>query len=45
MPDLYDNALYDTVHNQHLALTRMGDVYVAARTLASYVVPQVSSGQ
>ena len=73
VPDLYDNALYDMVHNRHLQLgslpevcaaaalqptpshpvptpphpsplprsfTSTPQVYGAARTLASYVVPQ-----
>ena len=45
VPDLYDNALYDMVHNRHLELGSLPEVYAEARTLASYVVPQVSSGQ
>ena len=40
VPDLYDNALYDMVHNRHLQLGSLAEVYGAARTLASYVVPQ-----
>ena len=40
VPDLYDNALYDMVHNRHLQLGSLPEVYGAARTLASYVVPQ-----
>ena len=45
VPDLYDNALYDMVHNRHLELGSLPEVYAEARTLASYVVPQVSSGK
>ena len=39
IPDLYDNAMYDMIHNQHLALTSLPSLYFAARTLAWYVVP------
>ena len=40
VPDLYDNAMYDMVHNRHLQLRALGDVYAQSCTLASYVVPQ-----
>ena len=40
IPDLYDNASYDMIHNQHLGLKGLPDLYAAARTLAWYVVPQ-----
>jgi len=40
IPDLYDNAMYDMVHNDHLGLKALPSIYRAAHTLASYVVPQ-----
>ena len=40
IPDLYDNAMYDMIHNQHLKLTALPALYATARALASYVVPQ-----
>ena len=33
VPDLYDNALYDMVHNRHLQLGSLPEVYGAALTL------------
>lgn len=40
IPDVYDNAMYDMVHNDHLGLEPLPEVYCVAHTLASYVVPQ-----
>jgi len=40
IPDLYDNAMYDMLHNQHLQLKAIPALYATARALASYVVPQ-----
>ena len=40
IPDIYDNAIYDTVHNSHLLLHNLPKLYLAARALASFVVPQ-----
>ncbi|EOD15631.1 hypothetical protein EMIHUDRAFT_427613 [Emiliania huxleyi CCMP1516] len=49
VPDIYDNALYDMVHNEHLGLQALAApaprralprLFRASRTLASYVVPQ-----
>jgi len=40
VPDIYDNALYDMVHNEHLGLQALPRLFRASRTLASYVVPQ-----
>ena len=40
IPDLYDNAMYDMLHNQHLQLKSLPALYATARALASYVVPQ-----
>jgi hypothetical protein len=40
IPDLYDNAMYDMLHNQHLRLASLPALYATARALASYVVPQ-----
>jgi len=40
IPDIYDNALYDMVHNEHLGLGALPQIFGASRTLASYVVPQ-----
>ena len=40
IPDLYDNAMYDMLHNQQLELPALPELYATARALASYVVPQ-----
>ena len=40
IPDLYDNAMYDMIHNQHLRLHALPALYVTAKAIASYVVPQ-----
>ena len=40
IPDLYDNAVYDMLHNQHLGLQSLPPLYTIARALAAYVVPQ-----
>ncbi|KAJ1633278.1 histidine phosphatase superfamily-domain-containing protein [Pavlovales sp. CCMP2436] len=40
VPDVYDNAMYDVVHNEHLGLAALPELYRVAHTLASYVVPQ-----
>ncbi|KAG8470288.1 hypothetical protein KFE25_008709 [Diacronema lutheri] len=40
VPDVYDNAMYDVVHNAHLGLGALTELYRTAHTLASYVVPQ-----
>ena len=40
IPDLYDNAVYDMLHNQHLGLQSLPPIYAIARALAAYVVPQ-----
>ena len=45
IPDLYDNAMYDMLHNQHLRLAALPALYTTARALASYVVPQEYGAQ
>ena len=45
VPDLYDNAMYDMLHNQHLNLQALPALYATARALASYVVPQEYGAQ
>merc|ERR1719409_2059396 len=40
LPDLYDNAMHDVIHNAHLNLRALPELYHAARTIAAYVVPQ-----
>jgi len=40
LPDIYDNAVYDILHNSHLGLKALTRLYIAARALASFVVPQ-----
>lgn len=45
IPDLYDNAMYDMLHNQHLRLRALPALYATARALASYVVPQEYGAQ
>uniref|UniRef100_A0A383W065 Inositol hexakisphosphate and diphosphoinositol-pentakisphosphate kinase n=1 Tax=Tetradesmus obliquus TaxID=3088 RepID=A0A383W065_TETOB len=39
VPDIYDSAKYDAIHNSHLQLTCLKELYGVARTLASVVVP------
>ena len=45
IPDLYDNAMYDMLHNQHLNLLSLPALYATARALAAYVVPQEYGAQ
>ena len=45
IPDLYDNAMYDMLHNQYLNLKALPALYATARALASYVVPQEYGAQ
>ena len=40
IPDIYDNAVYDSVHNAHLEIGALAEVLRVSHTLASYVVPQ-----
>eukprot|EP00002_Diphylleia_rotans_P008794 TRINITY_DN1878_c0_g1_i1.p1 TRINITY_DN1878_c0_g1~~TRINITY_DN1878_c0_g1_i1.p1 ORF type:complete len:1006 (-),score=213.20 TRINITY_DN1878_c0_g1_i1:2009-5026(-) len=40
IPDIYDCAKYDSLHNPHLELKKLGDLYNSAKALADYVVPQ-----
>jgi len=36
IPDIYDNALYDMVHNEHLGLPTLAEIFETSRTLARY---------
>ena len=38
VPDLYDNALYDMVHNRHLALGSLPEVHATLRRARHYVL-------
>lgn len=40
IPDIYDNSVYDMIHNQQLGLRALPELYTVARSLARYVVPQ-----
>ncbi|KIY93222.1 inositolhexakisphosphate/diphosphoinositol-pentakisphosphatekinase [Monoraphidium neglectum] len=39
VPDIYDSAKYDAIHNGHLALAPLQELYAKARQLAACVVP------
>jgi hypothetical protein len=39
VPDIYDSAKYDAIHNAHLDLAVMPDLYQVARVLANAVIP------
>ena len=39
MPDCYDNAKYDMLHNAHLGLVGLEQLYALARRLAGGVIP------
>jgi len=39
VPDIYDAAKYDSIHNTHLELTQLQDVYEIAKVLAAAVIP------
>ncbi len=38
MPDIYDSAKYDSIHNCHLGLP-LQELYAAAKALAAAVIP------
>ena len=39
VPDIYDAAKYDSIHNAHLNLANLQDVYKVAKVLAAAVIP------
>eukprot|EP00879_Flechtneria_rotunda_P009465 GHRR01009908.1.p1 GENE.GHRR01009908.1~~GHRR01009908.1.p1 ORF type:complete len:896 (+),score=398.55 GHRR01009908.1:452-3139(+) len=39
VPDIYDSAKYDAIHNSHLQLSTLEELYAISRQLASVVVP------
>ncbi|KAI8468422.1 MAG: histidine phosphatase superfamily-domain-containing protein [Monoraphidium minutum] len=39
VPDIYDSAKYDAIHNGHLALAPLRELYATSRQLAACVVP------
>lgn len=39
IPDVYDSSKYDLVHNTHLKLDGLGELYAVAKTLADGVIP------
>lgn len=39
VPDIYDAAKYDSIHNSHLNLRHLQDVYKLAKVLAAAVIP------
>lgn len=39
IPDIYDAAKYDSIHNAHLALDGLEELYTAAKELAAAVIP------
>ncbi len=39
VPDIYDSAKYDAIHNAHLSLGCLVELYDVSRALAAVVVP------
>ena len=39
IPDIYDAAKYDSIHNAHLALDGLEELYTSAKELAAAVIP------
>ncbi|KXZ56516.1 hypothetical protein GPECTOR_1g463 [Gonium pectorale] len=39
VPDIYDSAKYDAIHNAHLGLEVLEELYVVAKLLADIVIP------
>lgn len=39
VPDIYDAAKYDSIHNAHLGLKGLQDLYTSAKELAAAVIP------
>ncbi len=40
IPDIHDAARYDCIHNSHISLVHLPDLYETSKTLADCVVPQ-----
>jgi hypothetical protein len=40
IPDIFDNTMYDMVHNQHMHIPQLPELYARARLLARFVVPR-----
>ncbi|GIL72959.1 hypothetical protein Vretimale_4607 [Volvox reticuliferus] len=39
VPDIYDSAKYDAIHNAHLGLDALEELYIVAKLLADVVIP------
>ncbi|GFR40431.1 hypothetical protein Agub_g1005 [Astrephomene gubernaculifera] len=39
VPDIYDSAKYDAIHNAHLGLEALQELYIVAKLLADVVIP------
>lgn len=39
VPDIYDSAKYDVIHNSHLQLAVLDDLYRESKILADAVIP------
>lgn len=39
IPDIYDCAKYDILHNRHLNLKHMRELYICSKALADFVIP------
>jgi inositol hexakisphosphate/diphosphoinositol-pentakisphosphate kinase len=39
VPDIYDSAKYDALHNAHLGLSTLQQLYGEAKVLADAVIP------
>eukprot|EP00798_Chlamydomonas_sp_ICE-L_P008125 gene8126-1372_t len=39
IPDIYDSSKYDAIHNAHLKLPNLQDLFTTAKTLADAVIP------
>ena len=39
VPDIYDSAKYDAIHNAHLDLAVLPELYQEAKVLANAVIP------
>ena len=40
IPDIYDCVKYDTLHNRHIGLDGMEDIYFLTRSFADIIIPQ-----